>query len=715
MYAPGQFRQLVAAGYSPADRMAYLAVTAQIAALPVDVLLERWRTNVVAGRTTDWRLCPGCAEGASKFVQDRDPLAAAIDALYHAEERGEAAASYRLVGEESAGVEVTVRGLRKLILGPTLRQGAWECCLGKAGPWLPVGLLRDSLLVAMPTAAVAPRQPPPLPTTPPSGGGDAQRPNRAAMEATAPVLIVAPPQVEAAMAPPEKSSLATQGNHHAPIVAAGAASSHEHAFRDLVAEQLRRSPWLGLLLAMHGVAIVALWLLSPVANEAVRSARTAIVLNPADVVVLSPQATLPPINAETSDVPTELEAQLLSEEAQIPFVDEIEPFTDFEADEIGQDETGWGAAIAPTGRIGAEASARVRRKQASNPAFAAAIDAGLRWLRNHQDEDGRWDCGGFMKHDKNGVPGDGGGNAAYDVGVTALALLAFLGDGHTLREGTYRDVVQKAVKWLRSQQQPVGRFGAGNHGKEFYNHAVASYAICEAQGLSGYESLRPMAQMALDYLVSRRNPGAAWRYSPFDRDNDLSVTGWCIMACKSGQHFGLQVDPEALAQPERWIDSVTDEYGVHEYMPGWPWAREGEAALARYPGDKCATMTAVGLFCRFFLGQDQKRNPCMRLAADEILSKPPTWDEAGGSIDCYYWYYATYALYQMGGARWDKWRQPLTTAVVRTQIKDGRRPNVFGSWDPHNDVWGEAGGRVYMTAMLTLTLEAYYRYTRLIR
>ena len=48
----------------------------------------------------------------------------------------------------------------------------------------------------------------------------------------------------------------------------------------------------------------------------------------------------------------------------------------------------------------------------------------------------------------------------------------------------------------------------------------------------------------------------------------------------------------------------------------------------------------------------------------------------------------------------------------RPQRQDG---NFAGSWDPEPDVWGEDGGRVYMTAMGVLTLEAYYRYTRLIR
>ena len=34
-----------------------------------------------------------------------------------------------------------------------------------------------------------------------------------------------------------------------------------------------------------------------------------------------------------------------------------------------------------------------------------------------------------------------------------------------------------------------------------------------------------------------------------------------------------------------------------------------------------------------------------------------------------------------------------------------------GSWDPL-DAWGEEGGRVYSTSLLTMCLEVYYRYGR---
>ena len=55
---------------------------------------------------------------------------------------------------------------------------------------------------------------------------------------------------------------------------------------------------------------------------------------------------------------------------------------------------------------------------------------------------------------------DGIGDANHDIGVTGLALLAFLGDGHSMTKGSYKDVVTKGVKWLISQQdKETGLFG----------------------------------------------------------------------------------------------------------------------------------------------------------------------------------------------------------------------------------------------------------------
>ena len=99
-------------------------------------------------------------------------------------------------------------------------------------------------------------------------------------------------------------------------------------------------------------------------------------------------------------------------------------------------------------------------------------------------------------------------------------------------------------------------------------------------------------------------------------------------------------------------------------------------------------------------------------AAEAILRKPPAWNPTDGSIDMYYWYYASYALFQVGGRQWDAWSRGMKNAVLRSQHRDGN-PNLAGSWDPAG-VWGSDGGRVYATAMMVLCLQAYWRYTQVL-
>ena len=84
---------------------------------------------------------------------------------------------------------------------------------------------------------------------------------------------------------------------------------------------------------------------------------------------------------------------------------------------------------------------------------------------------------------------------------------------------------------------------------------------------------------------------------------------------------------------------------------------------------------------------------------------------ARGQYNLYYWYYATLGTYQLQGDRWQRWNEALRTALVSRQVKDGP---PAGSWDT-SDLWGSYGGRVYTTALATLTLEVYYRFLATLR
>jgi hypothetical protein len=104
------------------------------------------------------------------------------------------------------------------------------------------------------------------------------------------------------------------------------------------------------------------------------------------------------------------------------------------------------------------------------------------------------------------------------------------------------------------------------------------------------------------------------------------------------------------------------------------------------------------------------RRPLVKKGADLCVYLPPKWNPDDGSIDMYYWYWGTLAMFQVGGTHWRKWNEAIVEAVVKHQHRAGSGSRT-GSWDPL-DPWGPDGGRVYSTAMLTMCMEVYYRYHR---
>jgi len=79
-----------------------------------------------------------------------------------------------------------------------------------------------------------------------------------------------------------------------------------------------------------------------------------------------------------------------------------------------------------------------------------------------------------------------------------------------------------------------------------------------------------------------------------------------------------------------------------------------------------------------------------------LRDKPPKWDENAGTIDYYYWYYGSYAMYQMAGTNWKAWKDHMVDAIVKNQLQEKCEK---GSWHPQKDPWGDVGGRVYSTAL----------------
>jgi len=334
--------------------------------------------------------------------------------------------------------------------------------------------------------------------------------------------------------------------------------------------------------------------------------------------------------------------------------------------------------------------------------------AALLWLANHQSPDGRWDCDGFDAQCRKNKC-DGRGEATYDVGVTGLALLCFLGAGFTQQDGPFKKTVKDGLLYLKRVQDEDGVFGGKSCPHYQYNHACAALAMAEAFGMTGAQALREPAQRGVAWVGRSQNPYRAWRYGCADGDNDTSVTGWMTMVLKSAILCGIDVEHTSLDHAAAFIDEMTEENGRTGYQQkgGWP-ARVTGPTLEKFPAQNSESLTAVGMLVRIFDGHAAGADPSIGKGADLLVAQLPKWDPP--SIDFYYWYYGTLAMFQVGGPRWEKWNAAMKTAIVDHQRLD-RAQDEFGSWDPV-DPWSQEGGRVYATALNCLCTEVYYRYPR---
>ena len=498
----------------------------------------------------------------------------------------------------------------------------------------------------------------------------------------------------------------------------------EHTFHDSLYEWMARAPWLAISAAAHGVIILVMLLIPWDLLEG--SSGTIIVTTveqvPEDEFLDPPPPELPEEIEKPQVEEPELQTSEMPADEPRDEPESIEPAhgdadDDTDAPFVGSGDNPVIGIGNDGGKLDGRGSGRGKgRGTGGGVGTEHSVQEGLEWLKWHQSEDGSWDCDGFMANCGHIQPGsscDGPGLAPHDVGMTGLAMLAFLGDGHTTRDGLYREQVAKAVKWMKDQQDAdLGLFGERVGHSFMYDHTIASLAMCEAYYFSRNPLLRRSAQDAVHFISRARNPYGAWRYDyPPTGESDTSVTGWAVFAMKSAEEGKLTVDPEGYVGAAQWIDDVTDPAtGRTGYDTIGSASSRVTGLNDQYPTNKGEAMTAVAILSRVFMGQDVLRDPVVAKGADLLKSRLPEWDPDGLGNDIYYWYYGSYALFQLGGTRWEAWNKAAKKALVDNQRHDG---DLKGSWDP-KDAWGYAGGRVYMTALGVLCLEVYYRYARVL-
>jgi hypothetical protein len=357
------------------------------------------------------------------------------------------------------------------------------------------------------------------------------------------------------------------------------------------------------------------------------------------------------------------------------------------------------------GRSDAGRAALVAAKGGS-PASEAAVARGLKWLAEHQNADGAWslihstgECRGRCDHPAK-VPGKDPFNDSL-TSATGLALLPFLGAGETHERGRYRRVIRNGLSALVR----LGKLDEDNPGLtwadsgKMYAHGICAIVLCEAYGLTKDPELRGPAEAAIAYLAYAQDPaGGGWRYEP-QQAGDTSVTGWQIMALKSGMLAGLQSPPRIATRASLFLDSASTDNGArYGYLAAPPPADGKEMS----PYNGTPTLTAVGLLCRMYLGWDHDDERLTR-GVERLAKEGP---QAG---NFYHNYYAAQSIFHHTGGVgpvWREWNDKVRDQLIEQQSTRGHERGSWWVEGPHND----RGGRLYATALATMTLEVYYRY-----
>ena len=353
-----------------------------------------------------------------------------------------------------------------------------------------------------------------------------------------------------------------------------------------------------------------------------------------------------------------------------------------------------------------------------------AVADGLAWLAAHQQSNGVWNRTHFERqcppNDRCGQEALTFAGDSINVGLSALASLAFLGAGYTHEDGPYAETLSKSFSFILAQQDRAGSF-ASDSGFQMYNDAVATIAIAECYALTKDPILKQPLERVVAHLIRAQQPRGGWDYTARQTNrNDSSITGWVVVALKSAYAVGIEVPLRTRLNIIRHFDRATEPDGRVWYADRKKNPRAGEhrVHIRRRYGP---AMVATGLFARAVLGlrvdDELAQQQTARLLRD-LPAIDKLQDRNGDDLHSeYYWYYGTLSLFNVGGDSWRDWNVALRSALLEYQQRpvdaNKNQRHQYGSWPAFGrgwGKWGRTGGRIYSTAINTLTLEIYYRY-----
>ncbi len=290
----------------------------------------------------------------------------------------------------------------------------------------------------------------------------------------------------------------------------------------------------------------------------------------------------------------------------------------------------------------------------------AAIARGMHWLAAQQLDDGSF-----------------GSQSQYGrhVGITALAGLAFVSDGHVPGRGRHARSVESSLDFvLASCSEQSGLIAAETSYGPMYGHGFATLYLAEMYGMSPRPDLREKLLKAIELIVRTQNKQGGWRYHPVPNDADISVTICQVMALRAARNAGVAVPKSTIDRAIKYVQDSQNPDGGFRYMldsSGSMFARSAAGVAALYYAgvyDTPEVEKGLAYLEKFLPGETEEQTHYF-----------------------YGHYYAVQAMYQAGGAHWDRWWPAIRDELLAKQSPEG--------------YWRGQAGTEYGTAMALIILQ----------
>lgn len=294
----------------------------------------------------------------------------------------------------------------------------------------------------------------------------------------------------------------------------------------------------------------------------------------------------------------------------------------------------------------------------------------------------------------------------HEVAMSSLAIMAMASIGTEPVGDTERgEAMLKALRCVLNlrNQDSTGYFG-GRDGSRMYGHGIITLMLTEVLGMCGnpadnqkvHEQLVKAIRLILasQEIPKPENLVGGWRYTPTNRDSDLSVSVWQLMALRSAKNDGLDVPGEAI---EKALEYLKNSYASPLLADGSP--RDKVSGFSYTPGTHHPSfaMTAAGLLAMQVCGQ--YKSPLVKGAAEWLLQHPPKLQER---FFFYGLYYYAQGMHQVGGKYAEKADRLVPEMLLEVQRSDGAWLATGGEERNY--------GAVYATALAVLSLSVRYHY-----